>query len=166
MDEVELEPDGRLKSRRPVDAILDALLPKDAKNEKDPFAQELFRGWLSGFIQIAKYALSDAADPQTLYSMTRDENRLRELLDLVQQRWPADVYTRLRDLVADLFEKIRLGLLAPAAGAGERTRAIRTRAATESNERARFGRKTGFGVSDLDERSDNAGARMSSRTRF
>jgi len=61
MDEVELEPDGRLKSRRPVDAILDALLPKDAKKRKGPFAQELFRGWLSGFIQIAKYALSDAA---------------------------------------------------------------------------------------------------------
>ena len=51
--------------------------------DKDEFAGKLFRGWLGGFIQIAKYALGDAADPFVLYQMARDEARLQELLQMV-----------------------------------------------------------------------------------
>src|SRR5207247_1358639 len=65
MDEVEIDAAGRLKSRRAIESILDALLPRppggSGGSDKDEFAGKLFRGWLGGFIQIAKYALGDAA---------------------------------------------------------------------------------------------------------
>ncbi|MBV9325346.1 MAG: type IV secretory system conjugative DNA transfer family protein, partial [Chloroflexi bacterium] len=57
MDEVEIDEAGRLKSRRAIESILDALLPRDSgESDKEEFASRLFRGWLGGFIQIAKYA--------------------------------------------------------------------------------------------------------------
>jgi type IV secretory pathway TraG/TraD family ATPase VirD4 len=117
MDEVEIEPDGRLVSRRAVDAILDAMLPADeGGGDKNAFAHQLHRGWLSGFIQIAKYALDDQADPSVLYAMAREETRLRELLDIIRERWPKAVYERLYYEVNDLFDKFEWGYTAQLRG--------------------------------------------------
>ena len=105
LDEVEVAPDGSLKSERAVDAIVEALLPdEEASTDRNAFAHQLFRGWLKGFIQIAKYALGDEADPATLYGMARDQGRLSELLTLVRERWPDEVYAHLYYQVNDLFE--------------------------------------------------------------
>lgn len=116
MDEVEVLPNGRLKSRRSVEAILDALLPNEGGGDKDAFASKLFRSWLGGFIQIAKYALDEEADPQTLYEMARDESRLHELLNMVRAKWPEDVYARLYYEVNDLFDKFEWGYTAQLRG--------------------------------------------------
>ena len=117
MDEVEIDRDGRLASRRAVEGILDALLPdEDSSSERNQFAHQLYRGWLGGFIQIAKYALGDAADPSVLYAMAREETRLRELLDLVAEKWPTEVHRRLYLEVNDLFDKFEWGYAAQLRG--------------------------------------------------
>jgi type IV secretory system conjugative DNA transfer VirD4/TraG family protein len=117
MDEVEIDAAGRLKSRRAVDAILDALLPEEEGTaERNAFAHQLYRGWLSGFIQIAKYALGDSADPAVLYALTRDEARLKNLLELVKSRWPESVHARLFLEVSDLFDKFEWGYAAQLRG--------------------------------------------------
>jgi Type IV secretory system Conjugative DNA transfer len=109
LDEVEIEPDGRLTNQRAIDAILDALLPPEAagqsRSDNEQFAGQLFRGWLGAFIQIARYALGDAAEPYTLWQMAREKSRLEELLDLVRQRWPDQVYAHLYYEVVDLFDR-------------------------------------------------------------
>jgi len=113
MDEVEIDADGRLASRRAIESILDALLPRESgTSEKDAFASRLFRGWLGGFIAIAKYALGEAADAFVLYQMARDQARLEELLQIVRQRWPAAVHERLYYEVNDLFDKFEWGYTA------------------------------------------------------
>jgi hypothetical protein len=120
LDEVEIEPDGRLKNRRAVESILDALMPDSTggsrASERFEFAAQLYRGWLGGFVQIAKYALGDEADALTLYQMARDEGRLRELLERVRQRWPQHVYERLYYEVVDLFDKFEWGYTAQLRG--------------------------------------------------
>ena len=117
MDEIDIAPDGRLKSRRAVDAILNALLPEDdSTSDRNVFAHQLHRGWLGGFIQIAKYALDDAADPAVLYAMAREETRLRELLDIVRERWPLEIHRRLYLEVNDLFDKFEWGYAAQLRG--------------------------------------------------
>jgi hypothetical protein len=117
MDEVEIDPNGRLASRRAIDGILDALLPEDdAVSDRNQFAHQLHRGWLGGFIQIAKYALGDAADPSVLYGMAREETRLRELLDMVVEKWPIEVHRRLYLEVNDLFDKFEWGYAAQLRG--------------------------------------------------
>jgi type IV secretory pathway TraG/TraD family ATPase VirD4 len=152
LDEVELEPDGRLKSRRAVDGILDALLPDDESvSERNQFAHQLHRGWLGGFIQIAKYALGDAADPGVLYAMAREESRLKELLEVVRGRWSEEVYHRLYLEVNDLFEKFEWGYAAQLRGVANALapfmhEPLRTRTA------ARPGAARRFRISDLDRR--------------
>ncbi|MBI4322536.1 MAG: type IV secretory system conjugative DNA transfer family protein [Chloroflexi bacterium] len=117
MDEVEIDRDGGLKSRRAVEAIVDALLPEEGKgSDKDAFASKLFRGWLGGFIQIAKYALGEQAEPVTLYEMARDESRLTALLNAVHERWPEEVYARLYYEVNDLYDKFEWGYTAQLRG--------------------------------------------------
>ena len=118
LDEIEIDEHGRLLSRRAVDALVDALLPvgEEKSSERNIFAHQLHRGWLSGFIQIARYALGEAADPAILYEMTRSEARLRELLDLVRERWPEPVYMRLYLEVNDLFDKFEWGYTAQLRG--------------------------------------------------
>jgi Type IV secretory system Conjugative DNA transfer len=117
MDEVEIDPAGRLNSRRAVEAILDALLPEEQGTaEHNAFAHQLYRGWLSGFIQIAKYALGDSADPAVLYALTRDEARLKDLLERVKSRWPESVHARLYLEVSDLFDKFEWGYAAQLRG--------------------------------------------------
>ena len=120
MDEVEIDAAGRLKSRRAIESILDALLPRppggSGGSDKDEFAGKLFRGWLGGFIQIAKYALGDAADAFVLYQMARDEGRLKELLEKVRERWPQPIYERLYYEVNDLFDKFEWGYTAQLRG--------------------------------------------------
>jgi hypothetical protein len=120
LDEVEIEADGRLKNRRSVESILDALLPisvdESRRSETNEFAALLHRGWLGGFVQIARYALGDEADASTLYGMARDEHRLRELLEQVRERWPHDVYERLYYEVIDLFDKFEWGYTAQLRG--------------------------------------------------
>jgi type IV secretory pathway TraG/TraD family ATPase VirD4 len=118
LDEIEIDEHGRLLSRRAVDALVDALLPvgEEKSSERNIFAHQLHRGWLSGFIQIARYALGEAADPAILYEMTRSEARLRELLDLVRERWPEPVSMRLYLEVNDLFDKFEWGYTAQLRG--------------------------------------------------
>jgi hypothetical protein len=109
LDEVEIEPDGRLTNERAIGAILDALLPPEApgqsRSDNEQFASQLFRGWLGAFIQIARYALGDAAEPYTVWQMAREKGRLEELLSLVRQRWSDEVYARLYYEVVDLFDR-------------------------------------------------------------
>jgi Type IV secretory system Conjugative DNA transfer len=151
MDEVEIEPDGRLKSRRAVDSILDALLPEDdAVAERSAFAHQLHRGWLGGFIQIAKYALGDEADPAALYAMAREETRLRELLDLVRERWPQDVHRRLYLEVNDLFDKFEWGYAAQLRGVANALAPF-MHEPLRSRTSARPGTRR-FRISDLDRR--------------
>jgi type IV secretory pathway TraG/TraD family ATPase VirD4 len=157
MDEVEIEADGRLKSRRAVEAILDALLPGEtgagaggSTSERSSFAHQLHRGWLSGFIQIAKYALGDQADPAALYAMTRDENRLHEYLGLVRERWSEEVYARLYFEVNDLFDKFEWGYTAQLRGIANvlapfQHEPLRSRTSARAK-----GRR--FRISDLDRR--------------
>ena len=116
MDEVEIEEDGRLKSRRAVDSIIDALLPEEKGGEKDAFASKLFRSWLGGFIQIAKYAKGDEADAFTLYQMARDQDTLTNLLTSIRDRWPQEVYERLYYEVNDLYDKFEWGYTAQLRG--------------------------------------------------
>jgi len=116
MDEVEIHPNGEVDGRA-VEAILDALLPEQPETaDRNMFAHQLHRGWLGGFIQIAKYALGDQADPGVLYGMARDQARLRELLDLVRERWPENVYNRVFLEVNDLFDKFEWGYTAQTRG--------------------------------------------------
>ena len=150
MDEVEITPDGRLKSRRAVEAILDALLPDEKGGEKDAFASKLFRSWLGGFIQIAKFALGDDADPFTLYEMARDERRLNELLNGIRDRWPEEVYSRLYYEVNDLFDKFEWGYTAQLRGVANALTPFiheplrsRTRGGSQGNK---------FRISELDKR--------------
>lgn len=151
MDEVEIDPAGRLKSRRAIEAILDALLPREnGGNDKDQFASKLFRGWLGGFIQIAKYALGDAADPFTLYQMARDETRLQELLQQVRERWPQPIYERLYYEVNDLFEKFEWGYGAQLRGVANALAPF-THEPLLSRTRARPGQRR-FRITDLDRR--------------
>ncbi len=151
MDEVEIEPDGRLRNRRAVEGILDALLPEDdALSERNVFAHQLHRGWLSGFIQIARYALGERADPGVLYGMAREESRLRELLDIVRERWPDEVYRRLYLEVNDLFEKFEWGYAAQLRGVANALapfmhEPLRSRTAARPGSRR-------FRISDLDRR--------------
>jgi Type IV secretory system Conjugative DNA transfer len=154
MDEVEIDSAGRLKSRRAVEAILDALLPNETgggnNSDRNVFAHQLHRGWLSGFVQIAKYALGDSADPSVLYAMARDEKRLRELLDRVKEKWPEEVYSRVYYEVNDLFDKFDWGYTAQLRGVANvlqpfQHEPLRSRTA------ARRGRR-GFRISDLDKR--------------
>jgi Type IV secretory system Conjugative DNA transfer len=151
MDEVEIEADGRLTSRRAIEAILDALLPDEqTASDRNAFAHQLHRGWLSGFIQIAKYALGDLADPATLYGMARDESRLHQLLNLVRERWPEPVYARLYYEVNDLFDKFEWGYTAQLRGVANALapfihEPLRSRTSARSGQRR-------FRVSDLDRR--------------
>lgn len=73
-------------------------------------------GGLVGFIQIAKYALGDMADAQTLYEMARNQDRLNELLNTVHERWSEEVYSRLYFEVNDLFDKFEWGYTAQLRG--------------------------------------------------
>jgi Type IV secretory system Conjugative DNA transfer len=152
LDEVEIDAEGRLKSRRSIEAILDALLPREAgaSSDKDDFAAKLFRGWLGGFIQIARYALGDAADPFVLYQMARDEGRLRELLGMVHDRWPASVYDRLYYEVNDLFEKFEWGYSAQLRGVANAVQPF-VHEPLLSRTRARPGARR-FRIADLDRR--------------
>jgi type IV secretory pathway TraG/TraD family ATPase VirD4 len=151
MDEVEVEPNGRLKSRRSVEAILDALLPREqGGNDKDAFASKLFRGWLGGFIQIAKYALGDEADPFVLYQMAREEARLHELLKQVRERWPEQVYARLYYEVNDLFDKFEWGYTAQLRGVANALAPF-VHEPLLSRTRARPGQRR-FRITDLDKR--------------
>jgi hypothetical protein len=151
MDEVEIEQSGRLKSRRAVEAILDALLPRQAGGgDRDEFASKLFRGWLGGFIQVAKYALGDAADPLVLYQMARQEARLHELLQLVRERWPEAIYDRLYYEVNDLFDKFEWGYSAQLRGVAAALAPF-THEPLLSRTRARPGTRR-FRMSDLDRR--------------
>jgi hypothetical protein len=151
MDEIEIETDGRLASRRAVEAILDALLPpEENSSDRNLFARQLHRGWLSGFIQITKYALGDAADPAALYELTRSESRLRELLDLVRQRWPEPVHSRLFFEVNDLFDKFEWGYTAQLRGLANALapfvhEPLRSRTSARAGDRR-------FRIADLDRR--------------
>jgi hypothetical protein len=153
LDEVEIDDLGRLKSRRSVEAILDALLPRESgDSDKEEFAGRLFRGWLGGFIQIAKYALGDAADAFVLYQMARDENRLKELLQMVRDRWPQAIYERLFYEVNDLFDKFEWGYTAQLRGVANALAPfvqdpLRNRTRARAGERFRR-----FRITDLDRR--------------
>jgi hypothetical protein len=153
LDEVEVDDLGRLKSRRSVEAILDALLPRESgDSEKEEFAGRLFRGWLGGFIQIAKYALGDAADPFVLYQMARDENRLKELLQMVRDRWPQSIHERLFYEVNDLFDKFEWGYTAQLRGVANALAPfvqdpLRNRTRARPDQRSRK-----FRITDLDRR--------------
>ena len=151
MDEVEIDAAGRLKSRRSVEAILDALLPRDSgESDKEEFAGRLFRGWLGGFIQIAKYALGDAADPFVLYQMARDDNRLKELLQMVRDRWPESVHERLFYEVNDLFDKFEWGYTAQLRGVANALAPF-VQDPLRNRTRARPGQRK-FRITDLDRR--------------
>lgn len=150
MDEVEIDRSGRLVSRRSVEAILDALLPKEAGGEKDQFAHKLFRSWLGGFIQIAKYALADMADPQTVYRMARDQDYLTELLGQVKARWSDEVYERLYYEINDLFDKFEWGYTAQLRGVANALQPF-INEPLRSRTRARPGGR-GFRITDLDKR--------------
>lgn len=151
MDEVEIDSHGRLTSRRAVDAILDALLPEEKGGaEKDGFASKLFRSWLGGFIQIAKYALGDRADPFTLYQMARDQDALTTMLTRVKELWPEDVYSRLYYEVNDLYDKFEWGYTAQLRGvANALTPFIHEPLRSRTRARAE-GRR--FRISDMDKR--------------
>ncbi len=150
MDEVEIDPSGRLVSRRAVEALLDALLPKEGGGEKDQFASKLFRSWLGGFIQIAKYALGDMADPQAVYRMARDQDYLTELLNKVKERWSPEVYERLYYEINDLFDKFEWGYTAQLRGVANAFQPF-INEPLRSRTRARPGGR-GFRITDLDKR--------------
>ena len=153
LDEVEIDASGRLKSRRAIEAILDALLPRQAGgggNDKDQFAEKLFRGWLGGFIQIAKYALGDEADPFVLYQMAREEARLQDLLKAAAQRWPKQIADRLYYEVNDLFEKFEWGYSAQLRGVANALAPF-VHEPLLSRTRARPGERR-FRITDLDRR--------------
>jgi Type IV secretory system Conjugative DNA transfer len=155
MDEVEIDAAGRLKSRRAIESILDALLPRatpggSGGSDKDEFAGKLFRGWLGGFIQVAKYALGDAADAFVLYQMARDENKLKELLEKVRERWPQPIYERLYYEVNDLFDKFEWGYTAQLRGVSSALAPF-VQDPLRSRTRARPGERR-FRISDLDRR--------------
>jgi hypothetical protein len=153
MDEVELDAQGRLKSRRAIESILDALLPRDglnAESDKQEFASRLFRGWLGGFIQIAKYALGDAADALVLYQMARDDNRLKELLQKVRERWGDTVHERLYYEVNDLFDKFEWGYTAQLRGVANALAPF-IQDPLRNRTRARPGQRR-FRITDLDRR--------------
>ena len=151
LDEVEIDDLGRLKSRRAVEAILDALLPRDSgESDKEEFAGRLFRGWLGGFIQIAKYALGDAADPFVLYQMARDDNRLKELLQMVRDRWPESIHERLFYEVNDLFDKFEWGYTAQLRGVANALAPF-VQDPLRNRTRARPGERK-FRITDLDRR--------------
>ncbi|MBV9356131.1 MAG: type IV secretory system conjugative DNA transfer family protein [Chloroflexi bacterium] len=153
LDEIEVEPDGRLKSRRAVDAIVEALLGDDVVGkgrDRDEFASRLFRGWLGGFIQIAKYALGDEADASVLHQMAREETKLHELLNRVRERWPEHVYARLYYEVNDLFDKFEWGYSAQLRGVASALSPF-THEPLASRTRARPGARR-FRIRDLDRR--------------
>ena len=105
---------------------------------------------MSGFIQIARYALGESADPGVLYGMAREEPRLRELLDVVRERWPDEVYRRLYLEVNDLFEKFEWGYAAQLRGVANALapfmhEPLRSRTAARPGSRR-------FRISDLDRR--------------
>jgi type IV secretory pathway TraG/TraD family ATPase VirD4 len=153
MDEVEIDGAGRLKSRRAVEAIVDALLPRQSGgggSDKDEFASKLFRGWLGGFIQVAKYALGDAADPFVLYQMAREEARLHDLLQMVKDRWPQQIYERIYYEVNDLFDKFEWGYSAQLRGVASALAPF-THEPLASRTRARPGQRR-FRITDLDRR--------------
>jgi hypothetical protein len=151
LDEVEIDNAGRLKSRRAVEAILDALLPRESgDSDKEEFAGRLFRGWLGGFIQIAKYALGDAADAFVLYQMARDDARLKELLQMVRERWGDAVHERLFYEVNDLFDKFEWGYTAQLRGVANALAPF-VQDPLRSRTRARPGQRK-FRITDLDRR--------------
>ncbi len=152
MDEVEIDAAGRLKSRRAIEAILDALLPRQSggTSDKDDFASKLFRGWLGGFIQVAKYALGDAADPFVLFQMAREEARLQELLQMVRDKWPQQIYERVYYEVNDLFDKFEWGYSAQLRGVANALAPF-THEPLLSRTRARPGQRR-FRITDLDRR--------------
>ena len=151
MDEVEIDAQGRLKSRRAVEAILDALLPREnAESDKEEFASRLFRGWLGGFIQIAKYALGDGADPFVLYQMARDDDRLKELLQMVRDRWGESIHERLYYEVNDLFDKFDWGYTAQLRGVANALAPF-VQDPLRNRTRARPGERR-FRITDLDRR--------------
>jgi hypothetical protein len=151
MDEVEIDAQGRLKSRRGIEAILDALLPREnAESDKEEFASRLFRGWLGGFIQIAKYALGDGADPFVLYQMARDDDRLKELLQMVRDRWGESIHERLFYEVNDLFDKFEWGYTAQLRGVANALAPF-VQDPLRNRTRARPGERR-FRISDLDRR--------------
>jgi hypothetical protein len=151
MDEVEIDAQGRLKSRRAVEAILDALLPREnAESDKEEFASRLFRGWLGGFIQIAKYALGDGADPFVLYQMARDDDRLKELLQMVRDRWGESIHERLYYEVNDLFDKFEWGYTAQLRGVANALAPF-VQDPLRNRTRARPGERR-FRITDLDRR--------------
>jgi hypothetical protein len=152
MDEVEIDAEGRLKSRRAVEAILDALLPREGggDSDKEEFASRLFRGWLGGFIQIAKYALADAADPFVLYQMARDDGRLKELLQMVGERWGPGIHERLYYEVNDLFDKFEWGYTAQLRGVANALAPF-VQDPLRNRTRARPGQRR-FRITDLDRR--------------
>jgi type IV secretory pathway TraG/TraD family ATPase VirD4 len=151
MDEVEIDAEGRLKSRRSIEAILDALLPREnGESDKEEFASRLFRGWLGGFIQIAKYALGDAADPFVLYQMARDDGRLKELLQMVGEKWGQTIHERLYYEVNDLFDKFEWGYTAQLRGVANALAPF-VQDPLRNRTRARPGQRR-FRISDLDRR--------------
>ncbi len=151
LDEVEIDEAGRLKSRRAIEAILDALLPRDgADSDKEEFASRLFRGWLGGFIQIAKYALGDEADAFVLYQMARDDNRLKELLQMVADRWGQTIHERLFYEVNDLFDKFEWGYTAQLRGVANALAPF-VQDPLRNRTRARPGGRK-FRITDLDQR--------------
>jgi hypothetical protein len=151
MDEVEIDAAGRLVSRRSVEAILDALLPRESgDSDKEEFAGRLFRGWLGGFIQIAKYALGDEADPFVLYQMARDDERLKQLLQLVRDRWGDNVHERLFYEVNDLFDKFEWGYTAQLRGVASALTPF-VQDPLRNRTRARPGQRK-FRITDLDRR--------------
>jgi hypothetical protein len=151
MDEVEIDDLGRLKGRRSIEAILDALLPRESGgSDKEQFAGKLFRGWLGGFIQIAKYAMGDAADAFVLYQMARDEGRLKELLQMVRDRWPEPIFERLYYEINDLFDKFEWGYTAQLRGVATALVPF-VQDPLRSRTRARPGQRR-FRITDLDRR--------------
>ncbi|HET6315290.1 MAG TPA: type IV secretory system conjugative DNA transfer family protein, partial [Chloroflexota bacterium] len=134
-----------------IEAILDALLPHQSDaSDKDEFASKLFRGWLSGFIQVAKYALGEAADPFVLFQMAREEARLQELLQQVRERWPQQIYERIYYEVNDLFDKFEWGYSAQLRGVANALAPF-THEPLLSRTRARPGQRR-FRITDLDRR--------------
>src|SRR5205823_11855370 len=119
-------------------------------SDKDEFAGKLFRGWLGGFIQIAKYALGDAADAFVLYQMARDEGRLKELLEKVRERWPQPIYERLYYEVNDLFDKFEWGYTAQLRGVANAVTPFIHEPLRSRTKARKEGRR--FRISDLDKR--------------
>jgi hypothetical protein len=152
MDEVEIDAEGHVKSRRAIESIIDALLPRESGGQSDEneFASRLFRGWLAGFIQIAKYALGDAADAFVLYRMARDDNQLKEMLQRVRDRWGETIHERLYYEVNDLFDKFQWGYTAQLRGVANALAPF-VQDPLRSRTRARPGERR-FRITDLDRR--------------